>query len=515
VANRIKVCGIELLDLLIQQLGCPTLLPYSHDLKRVVVSALQTSVSTTLRAVLDPTSSATAIIPIQQMFESGQGGRKKRKLQQQQQQEQQRAESAGTQRWLHSSIAVRCAAVKLFRTTVLAFGIDYASPLQGEQRPHLLGGGPATDISRGISMVAGCLVEQLAGSGRLDDWGSAEERLRLLMLSTQALSDCLFSGGEFLSISTRTLIDSIASTCLAALVDERQSGLPLTADAKVTFLSLGSACVSTPWPDGASCPPTVVNLLRQAAQFSCDSGDSCSDLSASARATLTLCDHVLSTSRIPALVVVTRSSSSNNNDAVAARQRRLDIMSADDLLGRMQRAMPQRQEADSGPTEDPVLLKERTQVPQKSGSSMTVAQEGGKTEDSVEIVKSPVDETKSETLDGEEQITLPPHSVDHSEEAFEKTDVPADTSHEKADEQKITVTNSALATNHLQVPTTPKDDDVGGGKGRDPEMELRPWDGMHDRKQEADNGGIEDDDVDDDLPMIVDCEPDAGDEDSD
>lgn len=510
VANRIKLCGMELLELLIQQLGCPTLLPFSHEIKRVAVAALQTSVSTTLRAALDPTSTPSAVIPTK-MLESGQGGRKKRKLQQHQQQyqEQKRPESASTQRWLHSSIAVRCAAVKLFRTTVLAFGVDYASP-QGEQHPPSLGG-QTSDMSRGISMVSGCLVEQLAGPGRLDDWGAAAERLHLVMHSSQALSACLLSGGEFLPISARTMIDSIASTCLAALVDEKKSCLPLTEDAKIAFLSLGSACVSTPWPDGASCPAVVVDLLRHAAQYSCDAEDNHSSLLADARATLTLCDHVLSTPRIPALLVVTRASS--NNDTVA-RQRRLDIMSADDLLGRMQRATALRQEADSGATDDPLILKGKSQKPQKSDSSTPVAQEGEKSEDDARIKKGSVHENERAPLEGEQLLTTPPLSVGQAEQAFQKTDVPAETSDERSDKQKMTVTNapnSTLATDHLQMPASPDDDDLEGGKAQDPEMELKPRDDMYDK----DKSEIDNEEDDDDLPMIVDCEPDAGDEDSD
>ena len=55
-----------------------------------------------------------------------------------------------------------------------------------------------------------------------------------------------------MSFKLRVLIESIASACLNAITSANAKPISASVNAKVAILRFGSACVSTPWPSGAS-----------------------------------------------------------------------------------------------------------------------------------------------------------------------------------------------------------------------------------------------------------------------
>lgn len=103
-----------------------------------------------------------------------------------------------------------------------------------------------------------------------------------------------------MSLTSRALIDSIATTGLKTIISPYQNEIASSSSIKVAMLEFGSSCLTTPWPNGAS--SSILEQLQLAAS-SCKAD--ASTVSSTASATLRLCDTV-STPRVPALHVVTK-----------------------------------------------------------------------------------------------------------------------------------------------------------------------------------------------------------------
>lgn len=148
VANEIKGLGDDVLEVLINSIGGPALLPYARRIIRVSYASLLTSCSGHVRNVVDPSS-------------AGQLDGKKR-------------------RWLHQSVTLRTRAVKTLQTVIIAFGSDRTAKVDSVQQK-------AESMSDGelaVRLVAGCLMEQIGArdveESIEENWGTLDERIVLM-----------------------------------------------------------------------------------------------------------------------------------------------------------------------------------------------------------------------------------------------------------------------------------------------------------------------------------------------
>lgn len=291
VAMTIRLYGHELLDATIAALGAAVLLPFARRVMRISQTALLTSSSSALRRVLDPSSAAQL-----------EGKRK---------------------RWLHTSITARTAAVKSFQQTLLAFGTDprglssYSTSRRSSN---------ASDVDRAVTLVCGHIVEELTyGSTIGVEWGSMDDRVQLVAASADCLATCLNSGGEFLSIATRGLVDSVASSCMSSVL--RTCPISSFGIVKAAILALGVAASCTPWQDGAASSTT--KDLKKLARACLQDGDP--TVAFTATSALRVSD-ALDCPRVPALNVVTRS------DTFMSSIRPSNIVAADTMVYKLQSA---------------------------------------------------------------------------------------------------------------------------------------------------------------------------------
>jgi hypothetical protein len=214
---------------------------------------------------------------------------------------------------------MRARAVQTFERAISAFGCDNTeSGGKSFGRTAL----PATDGERAMSLVVGCLLEQI-GSDRVqmdnfdDDWGTEEERLDLVTSCSRCLAASLASCGGFLSISIRSLIESIAVSALSSLNEMEKSSNSILdwAPAKISILELACSCATTPWQDGAS--SSIIEQLTAVAKQLEDDMDI--SVSMCAKSAHRMCD-VVGVPRAPALVYISRaatSGTSSNEDPVS------------------------------------------------------------------------------------------------------------------------------------------------------------------------------------------------------
>ena len=121
------------------------------------------------------------------------------------------------------------------------------------------------------------------------------------LTAIQSLEAILVSGGGFMPLGVRALVDSISAACLETIISAGSSPLATTPSIKMAVLQLGAACLSTPWPIGTS--SSIHEHLRACAHH-CRMDDS--NTSMVAASILRLCD-CMATPRVPALHIDTQS----------------------------------------------------------------------------------------------------------------------------------------------------------------------------------------------------------------
>jgi len=114
------------------------------------------------------------------------------------------------------------------------------------------------------------------------------------------LSTVLTTGGGYLPLACRSLIDSIVLTCLASIGVKAKSRVATWSFVKVEILQLGSACLCSPWPDGAM--SAIASDLQKTARLCTQDRER--SVVAEATACLRLCDS-LSMPRVSALSIIT------------------------------------------------------------------------------------------------------------------------------------------------------------------------------------------------------------------
>ncbi len=283
VANYVKLMGHDILDCTMAAVGGPSLMPFARRILRISYASILTSSSGSVRKVMDPTSAVQL------------EGKKRR--------------------WLHLSIASRAVAIKTFGNAISAFGCDYKSSSQSRSNESTTNSFIAsTDSEKAITLVVGCLVEQVSrnkvqGGDCDDDWGTNLERVELIVASASCLNKSIVSCGEFLSMPIRSLIESVVVNALSQMSGAKQPSVQLLSWslAKTSLLRLACTCVTTPWQDGAS--SGLVELLNTAANKLKNDVDE--EVSVNARAALRLCD-TAGVPRAPALTYVTRAVSASD-----------------------------------------------------------------------------------------------------------------------------------------------------------------------------------------------------------
>jgi hypothetical protein len=130
-------------------------------------------------------------------------------------------------------------------------------------------------------------------------------------MALETLTASLISCGGFASPSTRSLIDSMATTGLSNICSSNRSEVACYSSVKAEVFGLGSACLATPYPDGAA--SSIVNALSHAARLCQADGDS--DVAMAAKTALRLCD-LATVPRAPALLFVTRQTSALERPSV-------------------------------------------------------------------------------------------------------------------------------------------------------------------------------------------------------
>jgi hypothetical protein len=150
IANLIKSLGHEIFDATILSVGGSSLLPYARRITRIASASLLASSSSALQKVVDPTS-ATRL----------DGERRK---------------------WLNTSVTLRSKAIQTYSTAVRALG---PSVLAGSLTDvSTRGASHYHEESRAISLIGGCLLEQLSwANGSIEetdeDWATLSERVDL------------------------------------------------------------------------------------------------------------------------------------------------------------------------------------------------------------------------------------------------------------------------------------------------------------------------------------------------
>jgi len=262
LANHLYTEGQQLLLYLVNIMGGPSLLPYAKRLRQVGFASILTSCSPTLRQVLEPSYNIA----------------KKR-------------------RWLPHSLVARTSALRTLQALLRSMGIKATS-----ERFKTHKRSSSQEIDRVVKVVSGCLLEQIYPNEEESlDWGSTGEKGELINSAANCLSTILLSGGEFLTMESRQLTDSVAAACLVDLTNLNQVASSYSTSTVESFIELGKACITTSWPDGAA--SSLRDIVRQAAVTIIATGDS--SLMQVASSACQLCD-TLSNPCIPALYVITR-----------------------------------------------------------------------------------------------------------------------------------------------------------------------------------------------------------------
>ncbi|CAJ1966698.1 unnamed protein product [Cylindrotheca closterium] len=292
LGNDLKTFGHNMLDILLQCLGGPTLLPHSVRISRISYASLLTSCSAPLRKALDPTR-------------SGVDGKKRK--------------------WLHQSIALRTVAINTLTASIAHFGIGRKEKSATSSRTSRSEGEMAAEY------VAGCFLEEVIrgneANGLLDDsWGSSSERVDLVVAALGCLRTVLVSCGGYLDMSSRSLIDS---TVLTGLVEmEKQQTVLSSSAPTIAMLELSLCCITTPWNDGSmtSMYDSIVRIGRR-----CENHADV-NVCKSAKSLLMVCNTV-SVPRAPALLYVSRVVSNQpRQESTAAPER-----AASDLVNDLQK----------------------------------------------------------------------------------------------------------------------------------------------------------------------------------
>jgi hypothetical protein len=476
VSNHVKQLGHELLNVMLASMGGSVLFPFTRRIFRICYASILTSSSGSIRKVMDPTSVAQL-----------EGKRR---------------------RWLHLSVAMRAHAVQTLERCIVAFGCDCFE--SGKNTSYGGSALPSTDGERAISLVVGCLLEQI-GSDEVqmdeldEDWGTEKERLDLVVSCCKCLGTTIASCGGFLSMSIRSLIESVAVSALSMLKESGTHRNPILtwAPSKVAVLELACSCATTPWQDGAS-SSIVEQLTIVARQLERDEDVG---VTKCAKLSLCICDSI-GVSRAPALVYISRAapsvSSGLNAEALTNSIKMLQQETTDSRKRNAEREIQRRAKPDQKQNQDSKRELEQEAKRQKSHSEK---------EKNIEIPLAPPEATRllntSKEIYGD-QIDVAVESVEAPKNAVTVAPLKHN---ESVDEEKCMEGNLDKIYNKAKSGA-----EEAAIRPRSVESNARTTDAVDD-SNEVDNpasndvNGDDGDDDDDDLPEIFAAGPDSDEED--
>ena len=331
MANTIKLLGHTLLECVLAAVAsAPTVLfPYGKRLLQLSYASIVTSCSGPVRTVIDPTTAA-------QLDGTTTSVKQQRRT-----------------RWLHLSIVTRMVTIQTFTKIISAFGGSGCGSSSSSSGSYNTDGSsqsssvfvPTTDTDKAISLVVGCLVEQISSNFKTTDdtntntddvdWGTNKERINLVVASIKCLSTTIVSCGGYLPMPVRSLIESVvmkglshmagrgdengfssSSSNNSSIITTMNSQILSWSPVQVAFIKLACTCVTTPWNDGASSSSnTLLNLLRIVGnKFKNDAGTTSNindnnntddEISFHASIAIRLCD-TIAVPRAPALTYIAR-----------------------------------------------------------------------------------------------------------------------------------------------------------------------------------------------------------------
>lgn len=291
-------------------------------------------------------------------------------------------------------------------------------------------------------------------------------------MALETLTASLISCGGFASPSTRSLIDSMAMTGLSNICSSNRSEVACYSSVKAAVFGLGSACLATPYPDGAA--SSIVNALSHAARLCQADGDS--DVAMAAKTALRLCD--LSTvPRAPALLFVTRQTSTLERSSVqtdaSASAMAVNIQNARSEIAESSRVKedlnpPNLKRGFKGKSPDdaddsveaPPRKKAKTMATNALSTSTTHNVEPAVENGNPKVINQCAEEDKDQPVQGDAPSDEEPPSNDPNDESMSKAtarDVPGPSSDD-------VVSNDAESEVDLEFP-----DIVDGGPDSDDE----------------------------------------------
>lgn len=298
------------------------------------------------------------------------------------------------------------------------------------------------------------------------------------------------------------MIESITVSCISSVRLKTRSKFAAWPSLKVAILKLGSACLCTPWPDGA-----MSSFLDDLKVFAWECFRDCDvEVMTGAKDCLRLCDS-LSMPRVPALAVVIRADSLNGSRGAALQQTPSAASLIEDLMSAREEISAGEKNA-SLPipltSKDPIEKVEKKKKKRKvravddADATKRPIETSGLTDD-VQLKST----TEAETQwDGKVTANDPPHessegfAVHHSSEGRVAAGVVVDgkASPNKTNRESI----------HREVmPDTGKQHHADRKETLEPSSSL-----LYHQPKEANDDDTDDDDL---LPDIVDCGPDEED----
>ncbi len=304
----------------------------------------------------------------------------------------------------------------------------------------------------------------------------------------QALANSISICGGFLPLQTREMIESVAITCLEQVCLEGHGSIYCSnPNIKLSTLRLGINCVSTPCQDGSA--STIIGMMKQTSLFLRTDRDFA--VSSMAYTALNLCNSLL-TSHVPPLVIIKRDKNiegfSDGMVSTFSKEGIEDsIMNVREIIARQKKESEKNRNASK--LEKVSIRQHPSKINVDSKSNV---------DNKIEVVRMKL-KTQPET-----QSILQNDDAISSHQGLDVKCVDAAKPELKSD-QEVEADNVDILpkrkVDHFDIEDY---DDKGGPQEVLVNPAKRP--SMLD-----DDDGIEASDLDEDFPIIVDCDPDEED----
>lgn len=316
-----------------------------------------------------------------------------------------------------------------------------------------------------------------------------------------ALSCMLTTGGGYLPLPSRSMIESITLSCITSFRLKTRNKFAAWPTLKIAILKLGSACLCTPWPDGAM--SSILDDLKVFA-WTCFR-DHDVEVMAGANDCSRLCDS-LSMPRVPALTVVSRMDGLNGSRGAAFQQTPSTASLIEDLKSAREEISACEKNASlpiPSTSKDPIEKVEKKKKRQKDRAF-----------DDADATKRPT-ETSGRTDD----VQL--YSATEAETQWDEESTANDTPHESSEGFAVHYPSEGSVAADIFVDGKTSPNKMNGNSihrkvmpetanqhQADVKETFKPSSPLYHQPMEANDADTDDDDF---LPDIVDCGPDEED----